>query len=400
MNNDKYKVVWLCHFTNDYLNNFFGIEKKELSRWMDSFMNLVLGNLMFDIHVVAPNYWTNKDCIIERGNITYHLYKYRHTRIARLGVFEQLFTKERYIKRKTKAIIDSINPDVIHLFGSENMDYSCGIMNYVNNKNVVISIHGLVNETPDKQGFPRNLVINYRKRLEKEINSSFKIFALRPGSPWCDLLKENYPNITNIKDLVFPTTVPEYDEKVEKEFDIVFWGRICREKGFIDLLDALHVLKQKGRTPTLLVIGKLENASRNEILEKIEKYGLKEQIEFAGFMKDTNTMFKRAQEGRIYILPTHYDGMPGSVREAMHLRIPVITTPVGSLPNLNKEKECVILTDVHNIEKLSENIITLLDNRELYETLKNNAAEYASKYFSNKEIVTQLANIYNDLSKS
>ena len=111
-------------------------------------------------------------------------------------------------------------------------------------------------------------------------------------------------------------------------------------------------------------------------------------------------MFKRAQEGRIYILPTHYDGMPGSVREAMHLRIPVITTPVGSLPNLNKEKECVILTDVHNIGKLGENIITLLDNRELYETLKNNATEYASKYFSNKEIVTQLANIYNDLSKS
>ena len=101
MDNKKYKVIWLCHFTNKYLNNFFGIEKKELSRWMDSFMNLVLGNEQFEIHVVAPNYWTNKDCIIERDNITYHLYQYRHTKIARLGVFEQLFTKERYIKKKT-----------------------------------------------------------------------------------------------------------------------------------------------------------------------------------------------------------------------------------------------------------------------------------------------------------
>ena len=399
MDNKKYKLIWLCHFTNTYLNNFFGIEKKELSRWMDSFMNLVLGNEQFEIHVVAPNYWTNKDCIIERDNITYHLYQYRHTKIARLGVFEQLFTKERYIKKKTKAIIDSINPDIIHLFGSENMDYSCGIMNYKNNRNVVISIQGFVNRTPDDQGFPRNLVLNYRKKLERLINSTFSTITYGPTVHTTKYVNENYPNITEIKTLSFPTTIPQYDEKIEKRFDLVFWGRICREKGFIDLLDALHLLKKKGHTPTFLVIGKLENASKNEIFEKIERYGLKEQIEFAGFQKDTETMFKRAQEGRIYILPTHYDGMPGSVREARHLRIPVITTPVGSLPNLNKEKECVLLTDVHDIEKLCENILMLLDNKELYETLKNNAAEYASEHFSNKDIVTQLAAIYNDLSK-
>lgn len=399
MNNNKYKVVWLCHFTNDYLNNYFGIEKKELSRWMDSFVNLVLGNNMFDIHVVAPNYWTNKDCIIERDNITYHLYKYRHTGIARLGVFEQLFTKERYIKKKTKEIIDSINPNVIHLFGSENMDYSCGIMNYKTNKNVVISIQGFVNKTINRQGFPRNLVLNYRKKLEQLINSAFSTITLGPTSASRGYINENYPNVTDIKTLSFPTTIPQYDTSIEKKFDIVFWGRICREKGFIDLLDALYALKQKGHRFTLLVIGKLENASKDEIYEKIEKYGLKEQVELAGFQKDTETMFKRAQEGRIYILPTHYDGMPGSVREAMHLRIPVITTPVGSLPILNKENKCVILSETHNIEMLCENILMLLDNKELYETLKNNAAEYASKHFSNKEIVTQLAAIYNDLSK-
>ena len=110
-------------------------------------------------------------------------------------------------------------------------------------------------------------------------------------------------------------------------------------------------------------------------------------------------MFKRAQEGRIYILPTHYDGMPGSVREAMHLRIPVITTPVGSLPNLNSEKECVILSQTHDIKQLSENIELLLNDKELYNTLQANAAEYANEHFSNKEIITQLANIYKDLSK-
>lgn len=394
----KYKVVWLCHFTNNFLNDYFGIEKKELSRWMDSFTDIVLGNDMFDIHIVAPNYWTHEDHIIERENITYHLYRYRHTKIARIGVFEQLFTKERYIKKKIKSIIDGINPDVIHLFGSENMDYSCGILNYTGNKNVVISIQGFVNRTNDRQGFPRNLVINYRKKLEHTINSVFNTITLVPKSPSVVYINENYPNIKNIKSLAFPTTIPEYDNSVEKRYDIVFWGRICREKGFIDLLEALYKLKQKGHNLNMLVIGKLENASRVEIFEKIEQYNLEEQVELAGFQKDTQTMFKRAQEGRIYVLPTHYDGMPGSVREAMHLRIPVITTPVGALPRLNDEKQCVILTEIHNTDLLGDNILRLLHDNELYNQITVNALEYATQHFSNKEILTQLEDIYKELS--
>lgn len=396
---NKYKVVWLCHFTNDYLNNYFGIEKKELSRWIDSFTNIVIGNKQLDIHIVAPNYWTHEDLVIKRENITYHLYRYIHTKNVRIGVLEQLFTKERYIKNKIKKIIDGIAPDVIHLFGSENMDYSCGILNYIGNKNVVISIQGHINKTKDKQAFPRNLVINYRKKLERKINSSFDTITISTKKPTSTYISDNYPNITCKRTLFFPTTIPQYHDNIEKKFDLVFWGRICREKGFIDLLDALHILKQEGHLVTLLVIGKLENASKNEIFEKIERYGIKEQIEFAGFLKDTDTMFKRAQEGRIYILPTHYDGMPGSVREAMHLQIPVITTPVGSLPNLNKEKECVILSETGNIEELSDNIARLLNDKELYDTLKKNAKEYANNHFSNKEILTQLLDLYKEISK-
>lgn len=395
----KYKVVWLCHFTNKFLNDYFGIEKKELSRWMDSFTNIILGNKQLDIHIVSPNYWTNQDFTLYRENVTYHLYKYHHARIPRLGVFEQLFTKERYIKNKIKNIIDSITPDVIHLFGSENMDYSIGIMNYVNNTNVVISIQGFVNMTPDRQGFPRNLVINYRKKLEFAINSSFDTVTLGPKSTSTKYINDNYPNIKNIKILSFPTTIPKYESSVEKKYDIVFWGRICREKGFVDLLEALYILKEKGHIYSLLVIGNIENASKDDILLKVENYGLGKQIEFTGFMTDINTMFLRAQEGRIYILPTHYDGMPGSVREAMHLQIPVITTPVGSLPSLNKERECVILSEPENIEKLSENITRLLNDKDLYNTLKENAKDYANQYFSNKEILTQLLSLYEELSK-
>ena len=340
MNRERIKVVWLCHFANTFLNEYFGITLKELSRWMDSFMNIVHNRSDIVVHVVAPNYWTNEDCTIERDNIVYHLYRFRLLRMPRLGVLEQLFTREWYVKKKIKRIVDSINPDVIHLFGSENMDYSCGVLNYIHNENVVITIQGFVNDTPDRQRFPRSMVLNYRKRLESIINSTMTKFTMGYNRVAKERFQRHYPNVKTIYTLKFPTTIPCYRSGIDKKYDIVFWGRVCREKGFIDLLDALHLLKKKGLSCSLLVIGKLENASSDEIVRKVHEYDMSESICFAGFFASLDEMFIRAQEGCIYVLPTHYDGMPGSVREAMHLKIPVITTPVGALSQININKRC------------------------------------------------------------
>lgn len=54
MKEKKLKVVWLCHFVNDELNDYFGIQLDELSRWMDAFFSIVRGDSRLDIHVVAP----------------------------------------------------------------------------------------------------------------------------------------------------------------------------------------------------------------------------------------------------------------------------------------------------------------------------------------------------------
>ena len=82
------------------------------------------------------------------------------------------------MQKKIHHIIQEIAPDVIHLFGSENIGYSCGIVPYAKNKNVVISLQGFVNRTQDKVCFPRNIILNYRKRLERKINTAFTVFSL------------------------------------------------------------------------------------------------------------------------------------------------------------------------------------------------------------------------------
>ena len=101
---------------------------------------------------------------------------------------------------------------------------------------------------------------------------------------------------------------------------------------------------------------------------------------------------------RIYVLPTHFDGLPGSVREAMFLKIPVITTPVGALPSLNREKQCIVLSEVGNPEKLGMNIRRLLTDVKLYRELQENAYDKANNAFTNNDILNQLLLMYSQLT--
>lgn len=82
----------------------------------------------------------------------------------------------------------------------------------------------------------------------------------------------------------------------------------------------------------------------------------------------------------------------------MFLKIPVITTPVGALPSLNIEKQCIVLSEVGNPEKLGGNIRRLLTDVKLYQELQENAYDKANKVFSNNDILNQLLFMYSQLT--
>lgn len=398
MKEKKLKVVWLCHFVNDELNDYFGIQLDELSRWMDAFFSIVRGDRRLDIHVVAPNYWTNEDTEVRHGGITYHLYKFHFVNIRKLVSFELVFSRERFVQKKIQHVINEIAPDVIHLFGSENIGYSCGILPYAKNNNVVISLQGFVNRTQDKVRFPRNIILNYRKRLERKINTAFTVFSMSAIVSQSDVYKKECPNINKTFELAFPTTIPQYNPDIKKQYDIVFWGRVCVDKGVIDLLQAIALLRKEMKDIRTLIIGRIENASAPQINNCMRNLHLHDSVHFAGFQRNLKQMYELAQQGRIYVLPTHFDGLPGSVREAMFLKIPVITTPVGGLPILNMEKQCIVLSEVGNPEALSRNIRQLLTDAELYQRLQENAYDKANKVFANDNILNQLLYMYSQLT--
>ena len=102
-------------------------------------------------------------------------------------------------------------------------------------------------------------------------------------------------------------------------------------------------------------------------------------------------------DASILVLPSYSEGLPMSVIEGMMYRVPVITTPVGSIPDLFTDKEHLLLIEPGNVGQLSEAIQALLSDEQSGRQLADNAFELATGRFTCEEILGQLYTLYRHL---
>ena len=65
-------------------------------------------------------------------------------------------------------------------------------------------------------------------------------------------------------------------------------------------------------------------------------------VEFAGVITDRAYLFNAIKESDIYVIPSHTEGMPRSLLEAMAVGVPCIGTSVGGIPEVLEKKSLVL----------------------------------------------------------
>ena len=95
----------------------------------------------------------------------------------------------------------------------------------------------------------------------------------------------------------------------------------------------------------------------------------------------------------LFLLLSEKESFGLSALEAMIHKVPVISTNVGGLPELNKDSYSGFLFDIGEINKMAKKSIEILSNDELLKKLKNQAFENA-KRFDIKKIIKQYESVY------
>jgi glycosyltransferase involved in cell wall biosynthesis len=120
-------------------------------------------------------------------------------------------------------------------------------------------------------------------------------------------------------------------------FRVLTIGTLGRHKGHFEILEAAAQLR--GAPVRFLLAGPDETSGRGEgaaLRRHAARLGLNGQVAFLGPV-DASARRKLLRDADVFLLPSHAEGMPNAVLEAMAAGLPVIATPVGALPEMLPE---------------------------------------------------------------
>ncbi len=171
-------------------------------------------------------------------------------------------------------------------------------------------------------------------------------------------------------------------------------GRLSREKGHLDLVDAADILERLGHRFRLIIVG--EGPERPALERKIAALGSRDRIILAGHQRDMRPFYSLAS---VVVLPSHSEGSPNVLLEAMAAGIPVVATAVGGVPEISADGETALLVRSRNPEALARGIERLLGDPELGARLANAARDAVIQRHTPETYRRSLLEVYSRVLK-
>lgn len=174
------------------------------------------------------------------------------------------------------------------------------------------------------------------------------------------------------------TTLLEYNSIKKKTdfFTVLFLSRVEEYKGIFIVLDTFKLLKKKFPTLKLVIAG--DGSSLKSCRHKVQVENILD-VTFLGAIngKEIADVYTNAD---LYILPSYSEGMPTSMLEAMAFGLPIITTPVGGIPDFF-DTNMGALVDSREPLDFFIAIKKYLDTPDEMKRISNFNKEYAQSHF-------------------
>lgn len=157
--------------------------------------------------------------------------------------------------------------------------------------------------------------------------------------------------------------------------------------------DVIKIFYQvnKRKKAQLLMIGDGPDRSKCENLAR--KLGIYKKIKFLGKLKVIEDLLAISD---IFLLPSQTESFGLVALEAMASNTAVVSSNSGGLPEVNIDRVTGFLSDVGDINKMSNDICYLIANSNLLNSFKSNALKHAKKFDLNN-ILPKYEEVYNKL---
>jgi glycosyltransferase involved in cell wall biosynthesis len=118
---------------------------------------------------------------------------------------------------------------------------------------------------------------------------------------------------------------------------LLFVGQVGRRKGVLDLLEALRRLRDQGCDVTLTVVGPDQQPGELDAARaRAAELAVGSAAVFTGAVHG-EALYQQFAAHDVFVLPSYNEGIPAVLYEAGAFALPVVTTPVGAIPDLIRD---------------------------------------------------------------
>ena len=166
----------------------------------------------------------------------------------------------------------------------------------------------------------------------------------------------------------------------------VFVGWVIQEKGILDLLDAMVFVHKINQDIRLRVIGPL--FGREEFWNKaVMDRALLGVIEFIGPLHNRICLINMLRDSDIFVFPSHFEGFPVALLEALAVGLPCIGTEVGGIPDILDHGRAGLLVAARQPEQLADALIFLANNPSERQLLSEKALTRARQTYGSDQFI-------------
>lgn len=416
------KVLWVTNTIFPDLSEALGKSRPVVGGWM---YGLASDLIKYGVELTVATSQLNGDFYRNSLNgINYYLLKGKKPAIW----------YDNALEAQWKKVIQEINPDIIHIHGTE-YGHGLSLLKSLPNLKYVISIQGLISvyaryytghidsKKIQKHRTLRDIIkqdgiLDSQKKFEKRGSlvekKYFKYNNNFIGRTHWDFThvmtlneKANYFFCNeSLRDSFY--VAPKWNKETKNDYTIFLSQAGYPIKGLHQVIEAVSIIKNEYPDIKLRVAGvDITNTSSlkarmalggygNYILSLLKKYDLRGDIEFTGFL-DEKQMIEEYLKCHVFVCPSSIENSPNSLGEAQILGTPCISSYVGGVPDMIEHSKTGLLYRFEEVEMLAQSIKSIFDNPSLTKKLSTNGKEVARKRHNKEENTKNLIKIYSSI---